>query len=689
MAAYAPSGLTPDDFEDLAESIDASWQDWVRETGQFVQDFYEGEHASVEDQRAAIGRLRVKLNTLEKALGDRRYRSIHNHLADLHGKLARPVDLAEAVLDTLTVDVESARQERLAPGFDRLRASLRDLRRTLREYQGGEQWLTWVNAETLGALSADDENWIEAVNEVKSKLEKRDTFSDEIRDFLSQDAFLDLEDALANLQRISRQTDEVDQAQLRERLGNLLETTDGYQSDPNAALEARIRQLFSEIRQTAPDGGAAISSALQAHYLNYNLRLAVSEGLLNKFVSETRRQSSPVRDRLMGAYITGNQHTTTDVRLSLQPSRDQARMLLVLNGTVRSNTMGYAEQATVHSVGHHTFRAEKPIFFNGDEFITQPSTVAVNANNSIVNATTRMSRAPIIGRIADNIAMREANARRPQANALAAGRIRSQVRSELDPRVDDQFAQASMKLQSDRYGPLREQGLYPDVMAVSSTSSELRVWTRLMETRELGGSRPVPGTRVPANGLVAQVHETLMTNGITRFDLDGKTMLESEVRKHLEERFSKLLRREVTFPEPEMPEGEEPMDNTLVFAEKDAVRFQARGGVLTIMIRAGLLREGQDDIPEQIITVPFALRIDGDQIVLDRGNVGVRPVSRPPSVAEQVARANVMRQRIQSALPSQTIDAEIEIDLEDRDRKVALKVTDISARNGWLTIAAE
>src|SRR5690606_17142091 len=131
----------------------------------------------------------------------------------------------------------------------------------------------------------------------------------------------------------------------------------------------------------APDGGERIGGAISANFMNYNLRLFVSEGLLNRFYRETRREMSPVQDRVMEAYISGYQCTNVDVSLNIVPSSRDARFNMVLSGVVQSNTNGYTDQATVHTVGYHTFRAEKPIIFNGDEFYGEPGRVSVSANN--------------------------------------------------------------------------------------------------------------------------------------------------------------------------------------------------------------------------------------------------------------------------------------------------------------------
>lgn len=685
LPAYAPEGLEPEDFDQLVESIDDTWKDWARETGTFVQDFYEGNHNTIEAQRNALQRLQVKLNTMEKALSDSRYRGIHDDISPLYAKLQPRVELAEGMLDVLTMDVEAARDQRLQPAYQELDEALANLKSDLREYRGGQAWLTWAQVSELEKLPSQDIDAEALVSSVKSKLENRESYSESVRNFVSREPFLALEDALADLQRAMQQPDDANTEALRSGFVSLLDLLNDYRNDPSAELEGKIRSQLDELRLISPDGGALIAEVVSANYLNYNLRIAVTEGLLNRFYSESRQDSSWVNDRVMEAHVTGYQCTDARIALDLIPSSQNARFAITLSGTVRSNTNGYTSQATIHTVGTHSFSARKPVMFDGQSFYLEPATVSVNANNRTVGARTKFSGVPILGGIANRIAMREATSRTPQANAIARNKIADQVRNQLNNEAGQQFANASSQLQAETYAPLRKYDLYPDVMSFSTTDSELRVRTRLMASNELAGSKPAPMTSIPSNGMVAQIHETLLTNSFDRLGLNGQTMTEDEVRALLEERLSEILNREVKFPQPEpSEESEEQAGNTLVFDETDPVRFTVGNGEVTLIIRAGLKRDNGEDIPTQIISVPFTPTMSDGQILLTRGTVSVRPVSRPPSVAAQVTRAQVMRQKIQSALPERTIDSTFEI--ETNNKKIRMNIASIEAYGGWLTL---
>ncbi|MEW4489552.1 hypothetical protein AB1L42_15830 [Thalassoglobus sp. JC818] len=685
MAAYAPDGLSPADFEDLSEEIDESWKEWTLETGQFVTDFYEGENDTLEAQETALKRVRVKLNTMEKALGDSRYRSIHDQIGPLYSSLIARVDMAEAVLETLTIDEETALKVRTQAATETLKSALADFRRDMNSVRGGQAWLKWAKSNELQNFRPSNEESIEAVNKVKAQLETREEYGDEIREFMSRESFLQLEDALAAVQAAVAPVSPEAQIELREQLGMFLETVDEYYDEPSPELAASLREQFDAIRLTAPDGGEALSSAFAVHFLNYNLRLAISEGLLNKVIGETRNESSQINDYIMGARVVGNQNSNVNLSVNIQPSTNEARFELNLNGVVRTNSFGSTSQATIQTTGYHTFNAVKSIGFDGNEFSTRPASVSVRANNRPVGARTRFSGG-LFGGIADRIAMREASARMGQANGYTQRSIQEEVSSELNREVDSRFAEASMELQNRLYGPLREYGLYPDAIKYSSTSSQIHGSTRLANPTELGGGRPDPGIKASSKGILVQVHETLLSNGSNRLELgtEGKQKLsDGELREMIEERLSKILDREVDLGEPdESSEG-----TMFVFDEPNPIRFQIIEGEVILTIRAGLDRGEEGSIPTQIITVPLSPSVVEDKVILTRGNVGVKPVERPSNVAEQVARANVMRQKIQASLPEQEIDAVFE--LEQEGKIIKLRITSIVAESGWLSLNIE
>ncbi|WP_437192833.1 hypothetical protein [Planctomicrobium sp. SH527] len=686
LATAAPAGLTEDDFKDMADSIDQSWKSWTIETGDLVKSWYEGDHTTLEAQQAELNRLKAKVGTLKKALSDNRYRAIFPQLSRLYSRLEPEVHIAEAVLNSLTHSEVDAQKARLTPALAQVRTATANLQNDLRGFRNAKDWQEWANVAGLSKLTPESTDVFAVVTAVKTKMDNTSSYAPAVQEFLKRDSFTQLEAALDGALKASSDPVAFDSAALRESYAKLLGVLAEYRTQPTLALEGEIRKLLEEIRSKSPDGGDRFANVLSRHYTNYNLRLVVTEGMINRLFQETRLENGLINERTSEANIRGYQCTRVTSRLDLVPNSLTASFRLTLSGIVTSRANGYTSQATIGTVGSHSFSASKFVNFDGVKFTSTAATVSASSNNQAVSARTRYSGMPLFGRIADNVAMREASERVPQSNATSAQRIRQQVGAELESESNKQLAKATSDLEAKTYARLRKFDLYPDVLSLSTTDNELMVYGRVMGSKEIAGSAPFPITNVPANGMVAQIHESLLSHSFDRLGLNGKELTEDQAREELSKSLTDLFGRSVTLKKPEAAETDAELQaNVLVFDKEDAVRFQIENDVVTIQIRAGLKRENGEEIPTQIITVPFTPSLANGKVVLTRGNVGVRPVTRPPNVAAQVARAQIMRRKIQSALPELTFDNTFEVKREGKI--VRLQLVDLSAQGGWLQLA--
>ena len=234
---------------------------------------------------------------------------------------------------------------------------------------------------------------------------------------------------------------------------------------------------------------------------------------------------------------------------------------------------------------------------------------------------------------------------------------------------------------------MRELGLFPDAKHFQSSEQNLIIRTRLANGQELGAGTPpaVDGQ----HGIVLQFHESLLNNSLDRLDVAGKTMSEDDLKVLLEARMSKLLDRTVTFPKPEVAgEDDEKSPNILIFAATDPIRVHVGNGIISLTIRAGFKREGEEDIPHQIVTVPLKFSFSGDQLLVQRaGGVSIAPLERPKSRLAQIRNAGIIKKKFELATPDRDTDRKFTIDYEDK--KETVTITSIIPMDGWLTITLD
>lgn len=689
LAPTTPENLSNESLQSLFESIDDSWKAWSEETTDLIQEFYEGEHPTIADQQKILSRLRVKLDTMRSALADPRYVTVHDEIGELYARLEPRVEIATAVLNVLTEDPVATQQARLGTALQGLKQSVSGLRRDLAGFSNGGLWLDWTKAPELERIAAGSQISpadAEILSAVFNKLAQKETYEASMQEFLRRESFASLQNALQQV--LGGLADPADsQKKLREKLTKLMETLDSYDAAPDSILAQQIREQFHSLAGDLADGGAALEPVIRAYYLNYNFRLLISEGLVSRFVNECRRESNWINECMDRAHVTGSQCTIASVSADVQPSSNGARVVINLQGRVHASLGASVPAATVYLSGNHSFSAHKGILFDGYNFATERAYVRASANTQPVDARTKFSGVPLLGPIAKNIALSKADEQMGQANATTIQRIRTEVCRELDNQVGDQFAKANRDLDAKLHQPLRNQGISPDTLRVTSSDDVIQVQARVLGKQELAGSRLAPGVAVPPAGAVIQIHQSALTNGSQRLDLAGKTMTDTELRDLLQARLTELLGREVDLPEPTAAEGSE-KNETFVFDETEAIRFLIEDGQVKVVLRTGLKRSNSD-VPPQKITVPLRFRVEGDQIVMTRGQVRVEPIpgQAPANVTEQVARSRIMIGKIEAAIPEKSFENKLKI--EQQGRTMNLKVRDILAQGGWMTISAE
>ncbi len=208
---------------------------------------------------------------------------------------------------------------------------------------------------------------------------------------------------------------------------------------------------------------------------------------------------------------------------------------------------------------------------------------------------------------------------------------------------------------------------------------------RLMDEGELAGDAPL----IPLytdRGLRVSIHETMLNNAVRRMGLEGQRISETDLFKELEKNLSDLFGRPIRLSEVQ-PASDEPAE--FLFDTVDPIRVRIEDGEIRLIIRSGLKpAPDKETIPTQVIEVPIRIGVEGDKLVLTRGTVKVAPVEKPKSNFVQIARAGVVRKKVQDALPERQLDRTFQLKRGD-GKPVKLAVAEVFAYDGWLTLVIE
>jgi hypothetical protein len=705
-----PADLGADSFSGL----NGAWEKWGKSLGESVGKLYTDDKLDAAGQRALLNELKGKLTTMDRALADPRYASLDDAIASVRGRLARRVDVALAMLDTLELNPEQVKTEKIKREKKHALRHLDQLATYLGTIPGGNAWLGYVKATELRTALGDSGTNDQLIASVDEKLNSTSA-SPAQREFLSRPAFRHLAHALSKLhQAQDMKTTGGDEQAVRSSLTSLESALEAYEENGTSGDANKIQETLAAAEKSAIDDGDRLDEGVRPHYMNYNLTAVTNDAALTKLLGETQTTTGPVTDFILGANVSGTEWTTTTVTVRTEPSDHAAKIELVLDGVVQSSTVGATSQANIYTSGYHRFGASKEIIFDGTNISTGPARMLyVYPSNTTTGASTQFSGFPIFGRLADGIAVNEAEKRRGESEAIAADRVQSRVLPEVDARVDKLIQDTNSRLHTELHKRLKEAGLYPSAVSARSNQTFLRLNAEIADGKELGGDVAVP-MGFDRAGLVLQLHETLLNNSVHHMKFAGQSMTDAQVKAELDRFLSQLAGRKIEIGKTATSAGPVPLkpvaapgtppapaaapapapasdnsgDNSLlVFDPNDPIRFTIENGEISLVLRAGIKQEGKEDIPTQTITVPLRLSVKNGQVLVDRGTVTVAPATANADRATQVVRAGVMRKKLESVIKPMALDGTIHVPRQGR-ADADLAIVDIRAVGGWLTIMA-
>ena len=414
-----------------------------------------------------------------------------------------------------------------------------------------------------------------------------------------------------------------------------------------------------------------------------NLRLTVKENFLNRLVARNETKPGEVRDFILGAQVFGHQTTATKVRLDLLPAATNGRAALVLNGTTQSETTGVTPQAKVDVASQQEFVAFKEIYFDGDKFTTRHAVVHVRAKNQTLGAVTPLT-GTLFGGIANRIAFREAERRRPAAEAVARDRVAERVYPEFDKAIDQQLATANDELEQSVRRLLRTADLLPSAQQVTTTDTQLNYSMQVAEEASTPSTEGLEDRLGSENGLKLMVHESLLNSLIAKFGLKGMRTTDREIEKSMTPFIYKPADDELEAAEP--PAMSIPgMENLIIdieFDEYDPLTIRLEEDRAVVTLRAKFKPAGKDVLPALAVTIPYTSKVIGEKIVVSPGKVAVEPLVKDGDTPLPPVALKLISTAIESSLTKFAVDRVLPASLWQMPGPVP-RVISIHTHDGW------
>ncbi|MBN2023667.1 MAG: hypothetical protein JW809_12850 [Pirellulales bacterium] len=355
-----------------------------------------------------------------------------------------------------------------------------------------------------------------------------------------------------------------------------------------------------------------VSRRLGTHYRNANIRIALSESLLNRFMPEQPVERAPVRDVVLGRPVRGESLTETNVAVRLIPDPRRLRLALEITGDVAALTSSTSGPATFHNASQSHYIARKPVEITTAGLVLGPAEVEQVDNVTRLRALrTDFDGIPLIGSLVHGVARSQHDAKRSELRREVTQKVAWRAKQRIDDEADARLGDVSDRLRQRMVEPLARMALGPTMIQSSTTEDRLVMRLRLASRRQLGAHTPRP--RAPGDSLASvQIHQSAINNVLERLELAGQTVTLPELRQRLADQLGR----------PELAEG--PVlneDVSITFAPRDAVHVACEDGRVGINLAISELSKPPRAWHDFEVRVHYQPKVEGLSIEMVRDEV--------------------------------------------------------------------
>jgi hypothetical protein len=202
-----------------------------------------------------------------------------------------------------------------------------------------------------------------------------------------------------------------------------------------------------------------------------NVRVLVSSEYVKQKFGRPVSEHNPVNENILGTQIYGNSLLQGFVSPSLIENSRQAALRLDLSGNFSSNNIGYNRSVKLYTTGTATVAACETISLSSDGLHT------LNDTGVDANLSTQINSIDAKHRIVEKIASKVAAKQKPQADAIAVGRMEKRIRDQFHQQLVDQLSQSNQKLKTPPLPELARLGITkPNRTSWSSSQQLALLW---------------------------------------------------------------------------------------------------------------------------------------------------------------------------------------------------------------------
>ncbi|MEM9586214.1 MAG: hypothetical protein AAGA03_02940, partial [Planctomycetota bacterium] len=434
-----------------------------------------------------------------------------------------------------------------------------------------------------------------------------------------------------------------------------------------------IADAAQSLRFADQAAAQGVASAIDSHYRNANIRVALSDDFLERMLPATEPSRVPVTTQLLGSRVRGYSDVETRLAISLQPSTDRWSLHLRTVGHMQTRTVGTSSGVSIRTAGQSEFSSATPIVVTKSGVHVSGSSVRLNQSNRLRGISSGYDDWPLIGSLVRSIATDRYRRLKPLADRITSRQTEDQLARSVDDRVLETVNGATSQLTQTVLGPLGRLKLQPQVTDLQTTSERLIARYRLAGDWQLAAFTPRP--RAPKESLMSlQVHQSAINNTVEQLlPRDHSKSVEDMLRDGL----SMFGQSAVELPE------DMPADVSVRFARTRPVTVEIDDGEVWLTLRVAKLSKGRGlDLRKFIVRANFLPSVDGLDAQLHRQ--GHLQVSGPGMRMGDRLRIRAIFNKLIS--PNRPLPLTLP-QLREHPRVQDLAISQLELRDGWIGLA--
>jgi hypothetical protein len=393
----------------------------------------------------------------------------------------------------------------------------------------------------------------------------------------------------------------------------LLDTIEDYESSRLAGEGRKLGTFITQLAMSNDTRDNTLSRKLDLHYRNANLRMVLTQDVLNHTIPAQAPLNENVDEVISGVQAQGNSTTFNDVKIKLLPNDNQWRMIFVVNGQIETRTASHAGPVIFHSNGASHYVAEKEVDISASGIKTKPAHVYANSKSKLEDLESRWDGFPLIGPVVRNIALRQHADSKEGAEQEVGDKVAKKAGWRVNSEVDSRMNRLESRMQKNVVDRLVRMNLDPALVSMQTTAKRATSRIRLADNEQLGAFTARPQA---FNNSVAsfQIHESVINNFIDNLDLAGKTFTIPQLTAHI----NKKLDRD---PSKVKPVEESAEDTEITFLDEDPVSVLCEDDRVILNVAISKLHCRKKTWTDFNLVVKYNLESDGLKMNLARDGV--------------------------------------------------------------------